>query len=69
MSSAKRSIRKSLSLLPEQWEKLEQVAEKTNSIAKHGSNVGSPSWRTLIFDIATNEKVFVIRIGESANHE
>ena len=31
---------------------LNAVAEKTNSLAKAGSNAGQPSWRAMIADIA-----------------
>ena len=37
------------------WNRLDQVAEATGSVAKRGPRAGQPSWRVLVKRIARNE--------------
>lgn len=44
--------RKSINLSPAQWDALDAIAGDLGGPATRGANIGAPSWRTLIRDIA-----------------
>lgn len=48
-------VRKSLELLPDQWEVLDELAAQYQSLAKAGPGHNRPSWRILIRQIACNQ--------------
>ena len=55
--SEKKMERRSLQLTKEEWEKLEELAEKLNILAPTSANVGNPSWRSMIKAVAKGELV------------
>ena len=59
---------RSLSLLPEEWERLEQLAELHHTPAITGPNAGQPSWRSLIRAIA-QDKFILTRVPRKAQPE
>lgn len=52
--------RKSINLSHEQWTALDAIASDLGGPATRGANIGAPSWRTLIRDIADG-KLAVVR--------
>jgi len=44
--------RYTIDMLPAEAEKLTHIAGRCNALARTGSTVGKPSWRTLLRDIA-----------------
>lgn len=51
--------RKSINLSPEQWAALDAIARDLGGPATRGANIGAPSWRTLIRDIADGKLAVV----------
>jgi len=49
--------RRSTTLAPEDWERLDNLAALTNSTATAGQNIGQPTWRALIRRISRNERI------------
>lgn len=49
--------RRSTTLAPEDWERLDNLAALTDSTATTGTSAGQPSWRALLRRIARNEKI------------
>jgi hypothetical protein len=49
--------RRSTTLAPEDWERLDNLAAQTNSTAISGPQAGSPSWRALLRRIVRNKKI------------
>jgi hypothetical protein len=45
-------IRRSIPLMPEEWQRLEQLAKEHHTLAPTGPNAGGPSWRSLMKAIA-----------------
>jgi hypothetical protein len=56
-------VRKSLSLWKEEWDALGRIAEETNSVPPSGPSADSPSWRSLVKEIARGN-IVVIRVRE-----
>ena len=44
--------RRSLTLMPEDWDRLQELAREHQALAPAGPTTGQPSWRTLIKEIA-----------------
>ena len=44
--------RQSLTLMPEDWERLRELAREHQALAPAGPTTGQPSWRSLIKEIA-----------------
>ena len=57
-----------LKLPPASWQRLEALAQDTESMAKTGPYHGSPSWRTLIRRIADGELQIVQPEQETKKH-
>jgi hypothetical protein len=57
--------RRSLELTPAQWAAIEEIAERTGSIAPSGPTAGRASWRTLMKRIAERE-VEIVLYSETA---
>ncbi len=55
--SEKKMERRSLQLTGEEWQKLEEMAEKLNILAPTSANVGNPSWRSMIKAVAKGDLV------------
>ncbi len=53
----KKMERRSLQLTGEEWQKLEEMAEKLNILAPTSANVGNPSWRSMIKAVAKGDLV------------
>lgn len=49
--------RRSTTLAPEDWERLDILAALTNSTASAGPKYGKPSWRALFRRIVRNQKI------------
>lgn len=50
-------IRRSTTLAPEDWERLDNLAALTNSTATTGPEAGEPSWRALLRRIVRNQQI------------
>lgn len=57
-----------LKLPPDSWQRLEALAQATDSVARAGPYRGSPSWRTLIRRIADGELQIVQHDPRPGNH-
>jgi len=51
--------RRSTTLAPEDWERLDRLAALTQSTASAGPEYGTPSWRALLRRIIRNEKILL----------
>lgn len=49
--------RRSTTLAPEDWERLDRLAALTNSTAITGTSAGQPTWRALLRRIVRNESI------------
>ena len=49
--------RRSTTLAPEDWERLDNLAALTNSTASAGPEYGKPSWRALLRRIVRNQEI------------
>lgn len=49
--------RRSTTLAPEDWERLDELAAFTNSTATAGPEYGKPSWRALLRRICRDERI------------
>ena len=47
--------RRSLKMSPENWAVIDEIAKDLNTTAKTGSRVGLPSWRSLLYQLATGK--------------
>jgi hypothetical protein len=56
-------IRRSLPLMPDEWERLEQLAKVHQTLAPTGPNAGKPSWRSLIKEIA-QDRFILTRVSK-----
>lgn len=61
-------IPRSLSLTPEEWQRLEQLGELHHAPLLTGPNAGEPSWRWLIRAIA-QDKFILSRVPRKAQPE
>jgi len=52
-------VRKSLPLTQEEWENLEELAQKLQVLSPTGPSFGKPSWRSLIKAIANGDLLVV----------
>lgn len=50
-------IRRSTTLAPEDWERLDHLAALTQSTATTGTESGKPSWRALLRRIVRNQHI------------
>jgi hypothetical protein len=66
---ARELIRQSLTLLPEDWDRLEELAEKHQALAPTGPTAGQPSWRSLIKEIARGRFTLVETPEETVPHD
>ena len=51
--------RRSLKMSPENWAVIDDLAVDMNAKARTGSRAGLPSWRSLLYQIATGKLVVV----------
>lgn len=49
--------RRSTTLAPEDWQRLDNLAVITNSVALTGENVSQPTWRALLRRIVRNKYI------------
>lgn len=49
--------RRSLKMSPENWAVIDEIAADLNTTAKTGSRAGLPSWRSMLYQLATGELV------------
>lgn len=56
----KNSERRSHSMLSKHWQAIDAIAERLGATATTGSRVGLPSWRSLLYQIATG-RLLVVR--------
>jgi len=56
--------RKSLVLTGDQWQRLDELAYVTGSVARAGPRVGLPGWRSLIRQLADEGEIIVCAPGE-----
>jgi len=54
---------RSIPLPPELWQRLDELAVETSSLARRGVNFGKPSWRTMIRRIAEGEIILRVKSG------
>lgn len=47
--------RRSLKMSPENWARIDAIAEDLNATALTGSRAGLPSWRSMMYQIATGK--------------
>lgn len=59
--------RRSTTLAPEDWERLDNLAALTNSVALTGSRTGEITWRALLRRIARNERALAAIAAELQN--
>lgn len=59
--------RRSTTLAPEDWERLDELAAQTNSKATAGPQVGEISWRALLRRIVRNKKIMAFIAKELKN--
>lgn len=62
-------IRRSLPLMPDEWEHLEQLAEKHQALAPTGPTAGQPSWRSLIKELAQGQFTLTRKPEETIPHD
>lgn len=58
--------RRSLKMSEENWAVIDAIAEDLNATAKTGSRAGLPSWRSMLYQLATG-KLVVVRADMVAN--
>jgi hypothetical protein len=58
-------IRESLTLMPEDWDRLEELAREHRTLAPTGPTAGQPSWRSLIKEIARGRFTLVTNPEET----
>lgn len=51
--------RRSLKMSPENWAVIDKLAADLNTTASTGSRAGLPSWRSLLYQVATSKLVVV----------
>lgn len=49
--------RRSLQLMPDDWQRLEQLAAEFGTTPPSGPTAGTPSWRSLVKEIARGDLV------------
>lgn len=59
--------RRSLKMSEENWQVIDDIAEDLNATAKTGSRVGLPSWRSMLYQIATG-KLSVVETARLHGH-
>ena len=57
---SKSLIRKSLPLAQDEWQNLEDLAEKLQVLSPTGTSHGQPSWRSMMKAIANGEFVLLL---------
>jgi hypothetical protein len=57
-------VRRSTTLAPEDWERLDNLAALTQSTASAGPEFGEPSWRALLRRIVRNDKIMTFTENE-----
>lgn len=55
----KNTERRSHSMLSKHWAAIDAIAERLGATATTGSRVGRPSWRSLLYQIATGRLVVI----------
>ena len=53
-------VRKSLPLTQEEWQNLEDMAQKLQVLSPTGISFGTPSWRSLVKAIANGEYILLL---------
>jgi hypothetical protein len=56
--------RRSTTLAPEDWQRLDDLAAATGSVATAGQTAGEPTWRALLRRVVRNDRLMEIIAAE-----